>query len=147
MNRKLLIGIIVVIVVFVIAAAILGVIFKNPLFLINLLTGWIPLGVWIYLVWMVRKKKTNLFHDQMEPKLAERRYKRLKVFLLVGGISLAVGIIGVVGHNAVYALSETEEPVFFSIGLAALWVFFIATIGGLVIFLKGRRKQDKEIPK
>jgi len=147
MNKKLLIGIIVVIVVFVIAAAILGVIFKNPLFLINLLTGWIPLGVWIYLVWMVRKKKTNLFHDQMEPKLAERRYKRLKVFLLVGGISLAVGIIGVVGHNAVYALSETEEPVFFSIGLAALWVFFIATIGGLVIFLKGRRKQDKEIPK
>jgi len=23
--------------------------------------------VWIYLVFMVREKKTNLFHDQMEP--------------------------------------------------------------------------------
>ena len=123
-----------------IAAAILGVILRNPLYLVNLLTIWIPLGVWIYLVWMVRKKKTNLFHDQMEPKLAERRYKMLKVFLLVAGISLAVGIVGVILHNALYGLSEIEEPVSFVIALVGLWAFFIATIGGLVIFLKGRRK-------
>ncbi len=140
MNKKLLIGIIVVIVVFVIAAAILGVIFRNPLYLVNLLTIWIPLGVWIYLVWMVRKKKTNLFHDQMEPKTAERRLKMLKVFLLVAGIALAVGIVGFVLHNALYGLSEIEEPVSFVIALMGLWAFFIATIGGLVIFLKGRRK-------
>jgi len=136
----LLIGIIVVIVVFVIAAAILGVIFRNPLYLVNLLTIWIPLGVWIYLVWMVRKKKTNIFHDQMDPKLAERRLKRLKTFLLVAGISLAVGSVGVILHNALYGLSEIEEPVSFVIALVGLWAFFIATIGGLVIFLKGRRK-------
>ena len=22
-----------------------------------------PIGVWIYIAWMVRKKKTNIFHD------------------------------------------------------------------------------------
>ncbi len=131
MNKKLLIGIIVVTVVFVIAAAILGVILRNPLYLVNLLTIWIPLEVWIYLVWMVWKKKTNL---------AEGRLKMLKVFLLVAGISLAVGIVGVIAHNALYGLSEIEKPVSFVIALVGLWVFFIATIGGLVIFLKGRRK-------
>ncbi len=119
-----------------IAAAILG----KPIFAISLIMEGIPLAVWIYLVWMVRKKKTNLFHDQMEPKLAERRYKMLKVFLLVAGISLAVGIVGVILHNALYGLSEIEEPVSFVIALVGLWAFFIATIGGLVIFLKGRRK-------
>ena len=144
MNKKLLIGIIVV---FVIAAAISGVILRNPLYLVNLLTICLPLGVWIYLVWMVRKKKANLFDDQVEPKLAERRYKMLKVFLLVAGISLAVGIVGGILHNALYGLSETEEPVSFVIALVALWAFFIATIGGLVIFLRGRRKQHKGIPK
>ena len=107
----------------------------------------ILVGVWIYLVWMVRKKKTNIFHYQMEPKLAERRYKMLKTFLLVAGISLAVGIVGVVGHNAIYGLTGVEEPVFFTIALLALVPFVVGTIGGLVIFLKGRRKQDEGIPK
>jgi len=142
MNKKLLIGIIalfVVIVVFVIAATIL----RNFVYL-YLLAAWIPpvipLAVWIYLVWMVQKKKTNIFHDRMEPKLAERRYKILKIFLLVAGISLVVGIVGVILHNALYVLSEKEELVSFFIAIVALWTFFIATIGGLVIFLKGRRK-------
>ncbi len=127
MNKKLLIGIIVV---FVIAAA------------------FFPFSaVWIYLVWMVRKKKTKIFHEQMEPKLAERRLKILKAFLLVAGISFAVGIVGIVGHNTIYGLTEVEESVFFTIALVGLYVFVIATIGGLVIFLIGRRKQDKGIPK
>jgi len=134
MRKKLLIGIIVVC---VIAAAI----FKP------MLIGVVLIGVCIYLVFMVWKKKTNLFHDQVEPKLAERRYKRLKVFLLVAGISLAVGIVGVIVHNALYGLFEREEPVSFYIALVGLYVFIIATIGGLVIFLKGRRKQAKGIPK
>jgi uncharacterized membrane protein YfcA len=124
MKRKLLIG---TIVVFGIAAA--------PM----LIPGAI-IAVWIYLVWMVWKKKTNIFHDQMEPKLAERRYKMLKAFLLVAGISFAVFIVGAILHNVLYALSETEEHVSFIIALSALWVFIIATVGGLVIFLKGRRK-------
>ncbi len=95
-------------------------------------------GVWIYLVWMVRKKKTKIFHDQMEPKLAERRLKRLKAFLLVAGISLAVGIVGVILHNALYGLSEIEEPASFFMAFLSLWVFTLATIGSLVIFIKGR---------
>ena len=136
MNRKLLIGINVVIIGLVIAAAI-----NNPLWIPMLLVGVAPIVVWIYLVWMVRKEKTKIFHDQMEPELAERRLRRLKIFLRVGGISFVVGIVGVVGHNVVSALLEKEEPVFFTIALVGLFVFFIATIGGLVIFLKGRRRR------
>jgi len=97
-------------------------------------------GVWIYLVLMVRKKKISLFHDQMEPKLAERRLKILKAFLMVAGISLAAGIVVVILHGVLSALLEIEEPVSFFIAFVALCVFIIATIGGLVIVLKGRRK-------
>ena len=135
MNKKLLIGIIVVIVGLVIATAIL----TNPVRAMTVIEVAL-VGVWIYLVFMVRKKRTKIFHDQMEPKIAERRLKRLKVFLLVAGISLAVGIVGVVVHNVIYGLTEIEESVFFTIALVGIYVFIIATIGGLVIFLKGRRK-------
>jgi len=138
MNKKLLIGINVVIIGLVIAAAI-----YNPRWIIMLLVGVAPIVVWIYLVWMVRKEKAKIFHGQVEPELAERRLRRLKIFLRVGGVSFVVGIVGVVGHNVVSALLEKEEPVFFTIGLVGLFVFFIATIGGLVIFLKGQRKAIK----
>ncbi len=124
--KKLLIGIIVVC---VIAAAIF-----RPM-----LIGVVLIGVCIYLVFMVWKKKTSLFHDQVEPKLAERRLKRLKTFLLVAGISFAVAIVGVILHNALYGLFEEEEPVFFSIAIFSLVPFAVGTIGGLVIFLKGRQ--------
>ncbi len=128
MKKKLLIGIIVV---FGIVAAI---------FMSTLIAGAL-IAVWIYLVWMVWKKKTDIFHDQIEPKLAERRLKMLKVFLLVAGISFAVFIVGVILHGVLGALLEIEEElVSFFIAISALYVFIIATIGGLVIFLKGRRK-------
>jgi len=74
MKRKLLIGIIIV----------LGI---AALFFMMTNVALVLLVVWVYLVWMVRKKKATLFHDQMEPKTAERRYKMLKAFLLVAGIS------------------------------------------------------------
>jgi hypothetical protein len=124
MNKKLLIDIIVVVGI----AVAIG--FSLPF----------SLAVWIYLIWMVRKQKTNIFYEQMEPKLAESRLKRLKVFLLIAGISLAVGIVGVIMHNVIYGLSEIEESVFFFIALVGLWVFSISTSGGLVIFFKGPRK-------
>ena len=126
MNKILSNGIIVVLVI--VAAFVLG-------------PGCLP--VWILLVWMVRKKKTEIFHDQMEPKLAERRLKTLKAFLLVAGISLAVLIVflvGVVIYNAVYGMSEIAEAVAQYIGFPVLGVFNIATYGGLAILLKGRRK-------
>ena len=132
MKNKLLIGTIVV----------LGI--AALIFMITSVAGAL-IVVWVYLVWMVRKKKANLFHDQMEPKLAERRLKRLKAFLLVAGISLAVAIVGVILHNALYALSGIEEHVWFLIAIVALYVFAAGTIGGLVIFLKGRREWAREI--
>ena len=127
MKKKLLIGIIVI---FGIVVAIF----------MNTLVAGALIVVWIYLVWMVREKKANLFHDQVEPKIAERRLKMLKAFLLVAGISFAVFIVGTILHNAIYALTGVEELVWFFIALAGLYLFDIATIGGLVIFLKGRRK-------
>jgi hypothetical protein len=127
-NKKLLIGIIVV---FVIAAATF-----LPMFIAGA-----SLVVWIYLVWMVREKRISLFHDQVEPKLAERRYKTLKAFLLVAGISFAVSIVGVILHGVLGALLEIEEEVVsFFIALVALYVFAAATISSLVMFLKGRSK-------
>jgi len=89
---------------------------------------------------MVWKKEANLFHYQVELKLTERSLKRLKAFLLVAGISFAGFIVGVIIHNVIYGLSEIEEPVFFSIALFSLGVFYVATVGGLYIFLKEQRK-------
>ncbi len=140
MKKKLLIGTIVVL-------GIVAVIFR-PMFI-----GEALIVVWIYLVFMVRKKKTKIFYDQMEPKIAERRLKIPKAFLLVAGISLAVLItllVGVVLYNAVYGLDEMSEiadTIAHYIGFSLLGMFYIATIGGLVIFLIGRRKQAKGIPK
>jgi hypothetical protein len=143
MNKKLLIGLIVVIVGLVIAT----VIFK-PMWLLEV----VLIGVFIFLVFMVWKRKTSLFHDQMEPKIAERRLKWLKTSLLVAGISLAAIITFMVGFVLYFSAhgvpeTETENPVAFFIGFSLFLVFIIATIGSLVIFLTGRRKQRKRIPK
>lgn len=127
MKRKLLIG---TIVLLVIAAA----------FFMMMLTAGAAIAVWIYLAWMVLKKKAEIFHEQMEPKLAERRLKMLKASLLVAAISFIGGIVGVIMHNALYAATETEEAVFFFIALSAIWLFTLATGSGLAIFLKGRKK-------
>jgi hypothetical protein len=104
-------------------------------------------GVWIYLVWMAWIKKTKIFHDQMEPKLAERRLKMLEALLLLAGISLLGCIVGIIVFIALYGFSEEDEPVLFLIMIPSLVLFTAATIGGSVIFLKGRRKQDKGITK
>ena len=134
MNRKSLIGIIGLSAILVIATAI-----NRPFFL------WIIFGaalivVWICLVRTVRKKKTKIFHDQMEPELAERRLKILKFFLQVAAISLAVGVVGVVLHNVLSAWLDMEEAVSFVIAILALFLWIMATIGSLVVFIMGRRK-------
>ena len=127
-KRKLFIGIIVVSSPFWI----------GPFVLVSLL-------VWPYLVWTVLKKKTHIFSDQIEPWLAEMYLKKLKTSLLIAGISLVVGIVGVVMHNVLYAMNEIEESFFFWIAIIGLFAFFWVTIYGFYIFLKGRRKQDKEV--
>ena len=108
--------------------------------------GHILIVVWIYLVVVVRKKKTKIFRDQMEPKLAERRLKWLKTSLLVAGI-LYVVFIACLILQIVLDLIGKEEPVSFFIAVWAFRAFIIATIGSLVVFLIGRRKQAKGIPK
>jgi len=95
----------------------------------------------IYLIIVVRKKKTKIFHDQMEPKLAERRYKMLKTFLLVAIISFVVIIVDFILAFTLFSLLEPVVSVCLNIVVpVALGVFVIATIGSQVIFLKGRRK-------
>ena len=133
MKKKLLIR---VVVVFVIAAA---------LFFLGSALPVLTLPVWTYLVFMVWKRKTTIFRDQMEPESAERRLRWLRTLLLVAGLSLLVGIVGVILHNVLSAQSGVEEQVFFFIALAGLFVFVIATTGGLVIFLRGRREWAREI--
>lgn len=127
MKRKLLIGLIVLL---VIAAA----------FFLFMITAGAAIAVWIYLAWMVWKKKTQIFHNQMEPELVKKRLKMLKTALLVAAVSLVGGIAGVIGHNAIYAATEIEEAIFFWIALSSIWLFALATGSGLFIFLKGRQK-------
>ena len=99
-------------------------------------------AVWIYLARVVWKSNREVFHDQIEPELAEKRLKRLKAFLMVAGIWFVVFIVGAIVHNVLYGISEIEEPVSFIVALVALCVFVIATIVALVMFLKGRRKTN-----
>ena len=87
--------------------------------------------VWGCLIWMIWKKKAEL---------AEKHLKRLKALLLGAGISFVVAIVGVIMHNALYAMNEIEEHTWFIVAIVALYVFVGATIGSAVIFLKGRRK-------
>ena len=138
MNKKLLIGIAVVIV----GGLLVVTAISRPLYL------GVPLSaLWIYLVFMVWKKKTQIFHDQMEPRIAERHLQWLKASLLVAGISLAV-FVGMSLYFRIIGLPEWPEAVGFFIGAISIWMFIVATIGGLAIFLKGRRKgtqRDTEI--
>ncbi len=99
----------------------------------------IPVGILIYMAWTVWKKKTNIFNDQMEPKLAERRLKRLKTFLQVAGISLAGGIVAIPLGYAIFSLTGVEEALFF-IQLFLVTLFLLGTVSGFVTFLKGRQK-------
>ena len=127
MNRKLLIGILVVLGI--------AVTFFNPL-----ISGILAVGVWIYLVRMVRKQKNSVFNDQMEPKITDWYLKRLKVFLIVAGFSFLVFIVGAIVHNVIHGLSKMKVIVSLIIALVALLMFVVATAGGLVVFFKGRQE-------
>ncbi len=91
-----------------------------------------------------------LFYDRVAPRLGERGLRMLRIFMLVAGISLAVGIISVFLHNAIYGLfihffgedfwersGVGDEPVFFIIALLSVAAFAVGIIGSLVIFIKG----------
>ena len=107
----------------------------------TLILLYLLLAVWIYLVWMVWRKRSGLFRGRMEPGPAEKHYRLLKVLLLTAGIALVAGAATPGLYAAIGDPSATEEPafVFFTV-LASAPVFLVATIGGLVVYLKGRRK-------
>ncbi len=123
-------------VVFLIAALTRGIIHAVE----SAIWFWIPLAFWIFLVWIIWKKKTKIFHDQMEPKLAERRLKRLKTFLMVGGMSFAMFWLNILLGIAIFGPTEEEGGVGFHIGFFSAVLFIIAAIGGMVILIKGQRK-------
>ena len=79
-----------------------------------------------------------LYYDRAEPKIPGRRLKMLKTFLLLIGISAGVFIISVFLHNALYALFDFEEPVFFTIAVfLAPLAFVVGFVGSLVVFIMG----------
>ena len=102
------------------------------------------LGVWMFLAWMVWKKKT-----------VSRYLKALKTLLLIAGtagIMLVIFIVGAMsyfGHSisSLEGVSKTAETVAFWIGFPLDGVFCLTTIGGLVIFLIEwtTTKRDTEI--
>ncbi len=98
-------------------------------------------GVWVFLIRVVRQKTAALSAAGTGPSMAERRLKMLRILVLAAGISLAVGIVGAVLHNALYGLLEKEEPVSFIVALLGLFGFAVAAVGGLLLFLGGPRKK------
>ena len=101
--------------------------------------GIILVAAWIYMSWMLWKKKTKMTNNQMEPRKAEKRYKILKVSSVATGVLLLLGIVGVIGHNTLYAMKKIEESIFFFIAIVGLFGFVIATIGGWIYYLIGRK--------
>lgn len=141
MNRRLIIAITAVVLCIGLLFVVANILQRTgvPLIFLTGGIGVVLVGTWIYMVWMVWRKKIKISHDQMEPERAEKRYKILKVSLLATGVLLLVGIIGTVGHNAIYVMQKIEEPIFFSIAVVGLFGFVIATIGEWVFYFIGRK--------
>ena len=99
----------------------------------------LALAFWIYLGVMFWKGKP-LFQEDIEQGFAKKQMKKIKVLSIAAGISFIVGIVGIIIHNVRSGLSETEESFYFFIGIIAMYLFVLASIAGLFLFLKGRQK-------
>lgn len=79
-----------------------------------------------------------LFYDRAGPEISLERMKLLKSFLVLCPLSLPVFIIGVFLHNALSALFNIEEPVFFIVAvIIAPLVFAVGLLGSLVLLIMG----------
>ena len=105
-----------------------------------LLGGLLSLTVWIYLVWVVRKQKAQIFEGHLDQSQAEELLKRLKAILLFAGVSFLVFVVTTIVNGARRGVSDGEETVFFFVSLVVLGVFILSTFGGLYIFVRGRRQ-------
>ena len=110
---------------------------------IQVLGGLFVAAAVVYLV-------SYLYYDRVKPGLSERDFRFLRVFVLISGISLVVGIVSVFLHNAIYALfiqifgagfwervGMPDEPVFFIIAtiISPLGIA-VGIIGSMVIYFK-----------
>ncbi len=97
----------------------------------DLLAGLFLAGGVAYLV-------SYLYFDRAGPNLSQRRGDMLKVFLIVAAGGVAAFVICATLHNAVSALFDVEEPVFFTIAvIIAPLAVAVGLIGSLVVFLTG----------
>ena len=135
MKRNWIIALVVIIVVLILISIFIGarVIPVSAFALFGLLA-------WIYMMREVRARKTDIFPEQISMKSAERRLKVLNILLVTGGVTFLIGLAGVIAHNALYAVNDTEDAASFIIGLLGLAIFVIATISSLLIFIIWRRK-------
>ena len=127
MNRKLL-----RVIVFVLGTA-LTLLFIH-------ISGILSFGIWIYLAWIIWKKKINVFKDKVEPVTADKNFKRLKALLTAAGISFIVFIVAIVAHNFLIRMYE-HEFISFSITVIALYGIVIATGLSLMMYIKGHQSK------
>ena len=79
-----------------------------------------------------------LYYDRAEPKMDGRLLKLLKTFLLIIGLSIGIFIVSVFLYNALGALFDIEEPVFFIIaGILSPAALAVGIIGSLVLVIMG----------
>ena len=65
------------------------------------------------------------------------RYKMLKRFLLIMGISAGAFVVSVIAHNAIGAWFGIEEPVFFIIAVILCpLAFLVGAVGSIVFAVK-----------
>lgn len=135
MKRNYIIALVVIIVVLIVLSIVIGprVVPVSAFALFGLLA-------WIYMMREVRAKKTDIFPEQMRVESAEKRLKILNILLVIGGVTFLIGLAGVIAHNALYAVNETEDAATLIIGIFGIAIFFITTISSLLIFILWRRK-------
>jgi len=66
--------------------------------------------------------------------------KVLNILLVIGGVTFLIGLAGVIAHNTLYAVNETEDAVTFILGIFGIGIFVITTFNSLLIFILLRRK-------
>ncbi len=102
----------------------------------------IALAFWVYLGVLFWKRK-RVFHEEIEPQLAKKQLKRLKILSIVAGISFIIAVVGIVTHNVQSSLPETKESLYFFIGIIATYIFILASVVSFVIFLKSRQNPNR----
>ncbi|MDA8219608.1 MAG: hypothetical protein M0Z94_18570 [Dehalococcoidales bacterium] len=79
-----------------------------------------------------------LYFDRVKLTSSERGLRMLKAFLAVAGGSICLFVVGVVLHNAISALLNVEEAVFFLLAvIVAPLAFAIGVLGSAALFVKG----------